>query len=71
MPGSRPGAQLRQVDRPAVLVREHRAERRTTRQPRDQVVRRATQTDHPTLPEAMMEAAEAVHGMAVHIYQKR
>ena len=26
---------------------------------------------HPTLPEAMMEAAEAVHGMAVHIYQRR
>ena len=26
---------------------------------------------HPTLPEAMMEAAEAVHHMAVHIYQKR
>jgi dihydrolipoamide dehydrogenase len=26
---------------------------------------------HPTLPEAMMEAAEAVHRMAVHIYQKR
>ena len=25
---------------------------------------------HPTLPEAMMEAAEAVHGMAVHIYQR-
>ena len=25
---------------------------------------------HPTLPEAMMEAAEAVHNMAVHIYQK-
>ena len=25
---------------------------------------------HPTLPEAMMEAAEAVHKMAVHIYQK-
>ena len=25
---------------------------------------------HPTLPEAMMEAAEAVHGMAVHIFQK-
>jgi dihydrolipoamide dehydrogenase len=25
---------------------------------------------HPTLPEAFMEAAEAVHGMAVHIYQK-
>jgi dihydrolipoamide dehydrogenase len=25
---------------------------------------------HPTLPEVMMEAAEAVHGMAVHIYQK-
>lgn len=25
---------------------------------------------HPTLPEAMMEAAEAVHHMAVHIYQK-
>ncbi|MBM3976848.1 MAG: dihydrolipoyl dehydrogenase [Planctomycetes bacterium] len=26
---------------------------------------------HPTLPEAMMEAAEAVHGMAVHIFQKK
>ena len=26
---------------------------------------------HPTLPEAVMEAAEAVHTMAVHIYQKR
>jgi dihydrolipoamide dehydrogenase len=26
---------------------------------------------HPTLPEAMMEAAEAVHRMAVHIYQKK
>ena len=26
---------------------------------------------HPTLPEAMMEAAEAVHGMAVHIFQPR
>jgi len=26
---------------------------------------------HPTLPEAVMEAAEAVHKMAVHIYQKR
>jgi dihydrolipoamide dehydrogenase len=26
---------------------------------------------HPTLPEAMMEAAEAVHTMAVHIFQKR
>lgn len=25
---------------------------------------------HPTLPEATMEAAEAVHSMAVHIYQK-
>ena len=25
---------------------------------------------HPTLPEAVMEAAEAVHSMAVHIYQK-
>ena len=25
---------------------------------------------HPTLPEAVMEAAEALHGMAVHIYQK-
>lgn len=25
---------------------------------------------HPTLPETVMEAAEAVHGMAVHIYQK-
>jgi len=26
---------------------------------------------HPTLPEATMEAAEAVHKMAVHIYQKK
>ena len=26
---------------------------------------------HPTLPEAMMEAAEAVHSMAVHIFQKK
>jgi dihydrolipoamide dehydrogenase len=26
---------------------------------------------HPTLPEAMMEAAEAVHGMAVHIFERR
>lgn len=26
---------------------------------------------HPTLPEAVMEAAESVHGMAVHIYQKK
>ena len=26
---------------------------------------------HPTLPESMMEAAEAVHGMAVHIFQKK
>jgi dihydrolipoamide dehydrogenase len=25
---------------------------------------------HPTLPEALMEAAEAVHGVAVHIFQK-
>ena len=25
---------------------------------------------HPTLPEAVMEAAEAVHGMAIHIFQK-
>jgi dihydrolipoamide dehydrogenase len=25
---------------------------------------------HPTLPEAFMEAAEAVHGAAVHIFQK-
>ena len=25
---------------------------------------------HPTLPEAMMEAAEAVHGMAVHIFAR-
>ena len=25
---------------------------------------------HPTLPEALMEAAEAVHGKAIHIYQK-
>ena len=26
---------------------------------------------HPTLPEAMMEAAESVHKMAVHVYQKK
>ncbi len=26
---------------------------------------------HPTLPEALMEAAEAVHGMAVHIYTRK
>jgi dihydrolipoamide dehydrogenase len=26
---------------------------------------------HPTLPEAIMEAAEAVHGMAVHVYQPK
>ena len=26
---------------------------------------------HPTLPEALMEAAEAVHKMAVHIFQKK
>ncbi len=26
---------------------------------------------HPTLPEAVMEAAEAVHGMAVHIFQRK
>ena len=26
---------------------------------------------HPTLPESLMEAAEAVHGAAVHIFQKR
>lgn len=26
---------------------------------------------HPTLPEAMMEAAEAVHSMAIHIFQKK
>lgn len=26
---------------------------------------------HPTLPEAFMEAAESVHGMAVHIYQRK
>lgn len=25
---------------------------------------------HPTLPESLMEAAEAVHNMAIHIYQK-
>jgi dihydrolipoamide dehydrogenase len=25
---------------------------------------------HPTLPETLMEAAEAVHGKAIHIYQK-
>jgi dihydrolipoamide dehydrogenase len=29
----------------------------------------ATIHAHPTLPEAMMEAAEAVHSMAVHIFQ--
>jgi dihydrolipoamide dehydrogenase len=29
----------------------------------------ATIHAHPTLPEAMMEAAEAVHNMAVHIFQ--
>jgi dihydrolipoamide dehydrogenase len=26
---------------------------------------------HPTLPEVVMEAAESVHGMAVHIYERR
>ena len=26
---------------------------------------------HPTLPETLMEAAESVHGMAVHVYQKK
>ena len=26
---------------------------------------------HPTLPEAIMEAAEAVHGLAVHVYQPK
>jgi dihydrolipoamide dehydrogenase len=26
---------------------------------------------HPTLPEALMEAAEAVHGMAVHVFQPK
>ena len=26
---------------------------------------------HPTLPESVMEAAEAVHGMAVHIFQRK
>jgi dihydrolipoyl dehydrogenase len=26
---------------------------------------------HPTLPEALMEAAEALHGMAIHIYQRK
>jgi dihydrolipoamide dehydrogenase len=30
----------------------------------------ATIHAHPTLPEALMEASEAVHGMAVHIYQR-
>jgi dihydrolipoamide dehydrogenase len=30
----------------------------------------ATIHAHPTLPEAMMEASEAVHGMAVHIFQR-
>lgn len=30
----------------------------------------ATIHAHPTLPEAIMEAAEAVHSMAVHIFQK-
>jgi dihydrolipoamide dehydrogenase len=26
---------------------------------------------HPTLPESMMEAAESVHGAAVHVYQPK
>jgi len=26
---------------------------------------------HPTLPESLMEAAEALHGMAIHIYQNK
>jgi dihydrolipoamide dehydrogenase len=26
---------------------------------------------HPTLPDALMEAAEVVHGMAVHIFQPK
>jgi dihydrolipoamide dehydrogenase len=26
---------------------------------------------HPTLPEAVMEAAESVHKMAIHVYPKR
>jgi dihydrolipoamide dehydrogenase len=26
---------------------------------------------HPTLPESLMEAAEAVHGMAVHVFQPK
>jgi dihydrolipoamide dehydrogenase len=26
---------------------------------------------HPTLPEAFMEAAESVHNMAVHVFQKK
>jgi dihydrolipoamide dehydrogenase len=26
---------------------------------------------HPTLPEAVMEAAESVHRMAIHVYQKK
>ena len=29
----------------------------------------ATIHAHPTLPEGVMEAAEAVHNMAVHIFQ--
>jgi len=26
---------------------------------------------HPTLPESVMEAAEALHGVAIHIFQKK
>jgi dihydrolipoamide dehydrogenase len=26
---------------------------------------------HPTLPETIMEAAEAVHGKAIHFFQKK
>ncbi|MGH7150242.1 MAG: dihydrolipoyl dehydrogenase, partial [Planctomycetota bacterium] len=25
---------------------------------------------HPTLPETLMEAAEAVHGAAIHVYRR-
>jgi dihydrolipoamide dehydrogenase len=26
---------------------------------------------HPTLPESLMEAAEAVHNQAIHVFQKQ
>jgi dihydrolipoamide dehydrogenase len=31
----------------------------------------ATVHAHPTLPETIMEAAESVHGMAVHFFEKK